>query len=96
MLVPHSPFSIRILAKAGSIWLAVRVALLLVGVGPSVSVATACGITMLVAGLTMFDVGRRSEHLFLENLGVPRLTVAAMCTMVPAVFEAGCGAVLGA
>lgn len=96
MLIPYSPFTMRIVAKATTIWLAIRVGMLLAGVGPSVGVAMAGGITLLAAGLTVFDVRRRSEHVFLENLGVSWLVLAAMSTLVPAAFETVCAAVLSA
>ena len=94
MIIPPLAFSIRILGKATVIWIGLRAGLIFVGVGPAVDIRTAVGIAALSASLAVFDILRRNEHVFMENLGVSRLGLVLLSVAPPVVFESACAALL--
>ena len=87
LLLPPRAITRRILVSAVIIWLGLRFGAALVGWGTRTSVPLAGAIALLTVVLATLDIRRRSHHLFLENLGVSRLSVAFLTVCPPAVFE---------
>jgi hypothetical protein len=84
---------LRLLVSALLIWCGIRGGLLFLGIGPWIGWLEACGLVLLTAALAFFDVRRRCEHLFLENLGVSRATVFLLVTVPPLLLESACAVV---
>jgi hypothetical protein len=99
-ILPPRPFLGSIFARAVLVWAflrAVIAAAAMMGAGPvlSDSVVVSAGLAVLVVGVTFVDMVRRSELLFLANLGHPfrnvSLVVVAECVVLEAMLRAVVG-----
>lgn len=91
---PNNRFSLVIVARASVLWFLLRtvaagVGALTLSAAPvdALAPAAAVSVTLLAAGLTLLDVYRSGEELFLADLGVSPGSVGALAVVPPLMFE---------
>lgn len=88
-ILPDRVFLRVYAARSAQVWMVVHVVLaVLTGGDVIVLPALSAAVLLLVAGAVgILDARRRSELLFLQNLGVSPAIVAACCMPAPAALE---------
>jgi len=90
---PNRKFSQAIIVRASVLWLSLRMVAAgvraLRGAGPleALSPAAVVYVIILSAALTLFEVRRSGEELFLADLGVPLTAVGSLAMVPPLMLE---------